>query len=107
MFNFGLQFDLSQTAHHPSIAIPMLEIRRSRDRLIFNMGIPIPDGLYIEMGPKLIQIECKLTWAVEFIVAKACCILWNGADGLGVSRWGSSSRLFLAIQGLSFMSKKK
>ena len=33
-----------------SIGIPMLKIRRSRDRLIFNMGIPIPgkDGLYIE-----------------------------------------------------------
>ena len=31
----------------------MLKIRRSRDSLIFNMGIPIPgkDGLYIEMGP--------------------------------------------------------
>ena len=33
--------------------IPMLKIRRSRDRLIFNMGIPIhgKDGLYIETGP--------------------------------------------------------
>ena len=32
---------------------PMLKIRRSHDRLIFNMGITIPrkDGLYIEMGP--------------------------------------------------------
>ena len=31
----------------------MLKIRRSRDRLIFNMGIPIPgkDDLYIETGP--------------------------------------------------------
>ena len=31
----------------------MLKIRRSRDRLIFNMVIPIPekDGLYIETGP--------------------------------------------------------
>ena len=37
-----------------SIGIPMLKIRRSRDRLIFNMRIPIPgkDGLYIEMGPR-------------------------------------------------------
>ena len=28
----------------------MLKIRRSRDRLIFNMGVPIPgkDGLYID-----------------------------------------------------------
>ena len=34
------------------IGIPMLKIRRSHDRLIFNMGIPIPgkDGLYIETG---------------------------------------------------------
>ena len=33
----------------------MLKIRRSHDRLIFNMGIPIPgkDGLYIETGPWL------------------------------------------------------
>ena len=33
-----------------SIGIPMLKIRRSRDRLIFNVGIAIPwkDGLYIE-----------------------------------------------------------
>ena len=35
-----------------SIGIPMLKIRRSHDRLIFNMGIPIlgKDGLYIETG---------------------------------------------------------
>ena len=32
----------------------MLKIRRSRDHLIFNMGIPIlgKDGLYIETGPR-------------------------------------------------------
>ena len=32
----------------------MLKIRRSHDRLIFNMGIPIPgkNGLYIETGPR-------------------------------------------------------
>ena len=31
----------------------MLKIRRSRDRLIFNMGIPIPgkDGLILRRGP--------------------------------------------------------
>ena len=31
----------------------MIKIRRSGDRLIFNMGIPIPekDGLYFETGP--------------------------------------------------------
>ena len=33
----------------------MLKIRRSCDRLIFNMGIPIPgkDVLYIDNGPGL------------------------------------------------------
>ena len=33
---------------------PMLKLRQSRDRLVFNIGIPIPgiDGLYIEMGPR-------------------------------------------------------
>ena len=36
-----------------SIRILMLKIRRSRDRRIFNMGIPIHEknGLYIETGP--------------------------------------------------------
>ena len=36
-----------------TIGIPMLKMRRSHDRLVFNMGIPIPrkDGLYIETGP--------------------------------------------------------
>ena len=44
-----------------SIRIPMLKIRRSRDRLIFNMGIHITrkDGLYIETGPR-----CQLTMAL-------------------------------------------
>ena len=37
----------------PRYGIPMLKIRRSRDRLIFNMGIPIlvRRHLYIEMAP--------------------------------------------------------
>ena len=40
---------LSSKMHLTSIGIPMLKIRRSHDRLIFNTGIPIPenDGLYI------------------------------------------------------------
>ena len=39
----------------------MLKIGRSRDRLIFNMGIPIPgkDGLYIETGPCWATFQCK------------------------------------------------
>ena len=38
----------------------MLKIRRSRDRLIFNMGVPIPgkDGLYIETGRR--SMSCFL-----------------------------------------------
>ena len=41
----------------------MLKIRRSHDRLIFNMGIAIPgkDGLYIETGPRSVStcdVEC-------------------------------------------------
>ena len=40
-----------------SIGIPMLKIRRFRDRLIFNMGIPIPgkDGIYNETGPSFLD----------------------------------------------------
>ena len=36
----------------------MLKIRRSRDRLIFNMGIPIPGkgDLYIETGPRAVPV---------------------------------------------------
>ena len=40
----------------------MLKIRRSHDRLIFNMGMPIPgkDGLYIEMGhPSEMHLKLK------------------------------------------------
>ena len=38
----------------PNYDIPMLKIRRSRDRLIFNMGIPIlvRRHLYIETAPR-------------------------------------------------------
>ena len=37
----------------------MLKIRRSHDRLIFNMRIPIPgkDDLYIETGPSTLALE--------------------------------------------------
>ena len=37
----------------PGMGIPMLKIRRSQDRLIFNMGIPLPvRHLYIEAAPE-------------------------------------------------------
>ena len=41
----------------PSMRISMLKIRRSRDRLIFNMGIPIlvRRHLYIETAPRFHQ----------------------------------------------------
>ena len=40
--------------------IPMLKIRRSRDRLIFNMGIPIlvRQHLYIETPPRSLCVSC-------------------------------------------------
>ena len=42
----------------------MLKIRRSRDRLIFSMGIPIPgkDGLYIATGPWIIWASSHPVW---------------------------------------------
>ena len=42
----------------PVKKIPMLKIKQSCDRLIFNMGIPIPRkaGLYIETGPRVLVI---------------------------------------------------
>ena len=46
-----------------SIGIHVIKIRRSRDRLIFNMGTPIreKDGLYIETGPYFFSVRwtCK------------------------------------------------
>ena len=46
--------------HLTNIGIPMLKIRRSHNRLIFNMGIPIPRkyGLYIETGPWSCPVGC-------------------------------------------------
>ena len=57
--------------HVTSIGIPMLKIRRSRDRLIFNMGIHIPgkDGLYIEKGPRFhctTKYESFVAWQRRF-----------------------------------------
>ena len=44
----------------PGIGIPTLKIRRSRDRLIFNMGIPllVRRHIHIEMAPSLISLPC-------------------------------------------------
>ena len=51
--NSRARLNIKMTSYHYTIRIPMLKIRRSRDRLIFNMGIPIPgkDSHYIETGP--------------------------------------------------------
>ena len=53
-----------------SIGIPMLKIRRSRDRLVLNMEIPIPgkDGLYIETGPWQTASNgtiCCMAWPLQ------------------------------------------
>ena len=53
----------------------MLKIRRSHDRLIFNMGIPIPgkDGLYIEMGPRALETSGVNTEAMINRMMKTMC----------------------------------
>ena len=46
----------------------MLKIRRSRDRLIFSMGLPIPGkhGLYMETGPRgpIYESQKPRTWNI-------------------------------------------
>ena len=47
----------------------MLKIRRSRDRFIYNMRIPIPgkDGLYIEAPPRR-SVDMDIdVYAVEYM----------------------------------------
>ena len=53
----------------------MLKIRRSRDRLIFNMGIPIPgkDGLILRRGPGSL---CDLVISTHDI--GHACVWWAG-----------------------------
>ena len=58
-----------------SIGIPKLKIRRSHDRLIFNMGIPIPgkDGLYIKMGPWILSsylIKLEDVWLAGITISQ-------------------------------------
>ena len=50
--------------------IPMLMIRRSRDRLIFKMGIPIlvRRHLYIETPPRFPQNVCYQCWKMLTMV---------------------------------------
>ena len=64
----------------PSMGIPMLKMRRSRDHLIFNMGIPILVRwhLDIESAPWNLQIKCPCEIS-KLPVAKRCldCIPSN------------------------------
>ena len=53
----------------PGMGIPMLKIRRSWDRLIFNMGIPklVRRHLYIEMAPRASAaiVLTQLSWNIH------------------------------------------
>ena len=59
----------------------MLKIGRSHDRLIFNMGIPIPrkDGLYIKMGPFLKSV---FSWCCWWPSQEICQDICNYQDDL-------------------------
>ena len=58
------------------MGIPMLKIRRSHDRLIFNMGIPILlRYLYIEMAPRFIHLKFLSSIIDFFIRYKAFLII--------------------------------
>ena len=54
----------------------MLKIRRSRDRIIFNMGIPIPgkDSIYVKTGPRRPEISCE-GFMFAFTNTPLCLIL--------------------------------
>ena len=71
---------------------PMWKIRRSRDRLIFNMGIPIPgkDNLYTEMGFRwfcfCFQLRYHILWAPSQ-TWPACQETWQEETS-----WSSSSQ---------------
>ena len=56
----------------------MFKIRRSWDRLIFNMGIPIPgkDSLYIETGPWCFPVACSS--GLLHVVLSHCSCMWCG-----------------------------
>ena len=72
----------------------MSQIRRSRDRLVVNKGIPIPwrGGLYFETGPwvssKCRNSSCKdktISWAIilheaNATICKATLSIWEPCD---------------------------
>ena len=57
---------------HQYIGISMFKIKRSYDRLIFDMEIPIPgkDGLYIETGPRLKSVLLILSSQIPHVCIK-------------------------------------
>ena len=58
----------------------MLKIRRSRDRLIFNMGIPIlvRRHLYIETALRLPRVFMVVAWHAEVLNPHHHLKSWNG-----------------------------
>ena len=78
----GGRLNIKMSSYHGSIGIPMLKIRRSRDRLIFNIRIPIPgkDGLCIETGPRSarkIWRGCSLTIWQRYVL-RTRRLRWHG-----------------------------
>ena len=67
----------------------MWKIRRSRDRLLFNMRIPIPgkDGLYIETGPR-----SDVWWHL-----KAACGRWSVKNDTDLKRQLACRGIFLTV----------
>ena len=65
----------------------MLKIRRSHNRLIFNMGIPIPgkDGLYIKTGPSILLISPCVKGYILFL-SSICILAMPVQRGLFVCR---------------------
>ena len=67
--------DSIKRCHLTSIGNPIVEIRRSHDRLISTMGFPIPVRchLYIESGPRSIQFflshnRCSNQFSREYLI---------------------------------------
>ena len=65
---------------YPGIGIPTLKIRRSRDRLIFNMGIPIlvRQHLYTETVPRWLITLSSPWWRHPMETFSALLAIWAG-----------------------------
>ena len=76
---------VDKTVSRPySIGIPMLKIRRSHDRLMFNMGITIPgkDGLYIETGPWFFSSNWVLLIVSQILLWVKDVLVWHPQNNL-------------------------